>query len=82
MWRALSKKSGVFVDYYPHGGQLPFHLDRYKVRNRGLIAGTSTGKTEAGAFEAIGWCVDNPGCVGGVFAPTFKMIKRNVIPKF
>ena len=78
----MSKKSGVFVDYFPHKGQLPFHEDRYKVRNRGLIAGTSTGKTEAGAFEAIGWCVDNPGCVGGVFAPTFKMIKRNVIPKF
>ncbi len=81
---ALSKpkKSGVFVDYFPHGGQLPFHEDRYKVRNRGLIGGGSSGKTEAGVFETIGWCVDNPGCIGGIFAPTFKMIKRNIIPKF
>ena len=76
------KKPGVFVDYFPHKGQLPFHKDRYRVRNRGLIGGGSSGKTEAGVFEAIGWCVDNPGCIGGIFAPTFKMIKRNVIPKF
>jgi len=80
---SLSKeKPGVKINYYPHRGQMPFHLDRYKVRNRGLLGGTSSGKTRAGAFEAISWCVENPGCFGGIFAPTFSMIKRNVIPTF
>ena len=71
----------VKIQYQPHKGQLAFHLDRYKVRNRGLIGGGGTGKTEAGASEAIGWSFENPGCVGSIFAPTYKMLKRFTIPK-
>ena len=47
-----------------------------------MIGGGSSGKTEAGAFEALNWMIDNPGCVGAVFAPSYKMIHRNIIPKF
>jgi len=79
----LSKEGPVaFFDYYPHRGQKPFHMDRYKVRNRGLFGGTSSGKTRAGTFEVLDWCRENPGCRGGIFAPSFRMIKQNVIPTF
>ncbi len=71
----------VKIKYIPHKAQLPFHKDRYKVRNRGLIGGGGSGKTEAGVFEAFGWCIDNPGCTGSIFAPTYRMIKRFILPK-
>jgi hypothetical protein len=71
----------VTIKYAPHKAQLPFHQDRYKVRNRGLIGGGGSGKTEAGGFEAMSWAFENPGSVGLICAPTYKMLKRFVIPK-
>jgi len=69
------------IRYFPHEAQLPFHNDRYKVLHRAIIAGTGSGKTEAGVFEDISWCIDNPGIVGYVFEPSYPMVKRILIPK-
>jgi len=43
----------ILLNYLPHNAQIPFHKDRYKIRNRGLIGGGGTGKTEAGAWELL-----------------------------
>jgi len=69
------------INYIPHEAQLPFHNDRYKVLHRAIIAGTGSGKTEAGVFEDLSWCLENWGIVGYVFEPSYPMVKRNLIPK-
>lgn len=77
----LETKTEMEIKYLPHEAQLPFHNDRYKVLHRAIIAGTGSGKTEAGVFEDLSWCIDNPGIVGYVFEPNYPMVKRNLIPK-
>ena len=69
------------IQYFPHKGQEPFHNDRYKILHRAIIAGTGSGKTEAGVFEDISWCIENPGIIGYAFEPNYPMVKRNLIPK-
>jgi phage terminase large subunit-like protein len=71
----------VSIPYSPHAAQLPFHADRYRVLHRAIIAGTGSGKTEAGVFEDISWCLENPGIVGYAFEPSYPMVKRILIPK-
>jgi len=71
----------VSIPYSPHAAQLPFHADRYRVLHRAIIAGTGSGKTEAGVFEDISWCIENPGIVGYAFEPSYPMVKRILIPK-
>ena len=68
------------IKYLPHNAQEPFHNDRYKVLYRGVFGGTGSGKTVAGIFEDISWCIQNPGIVGYVFEPTYPMVKRILIP--
>jgi len=70
------------ISYYPHEAQLPFHNDRYKVKFRGLIAGTGSGKTKAGANEALGWSWENPGSQGLIAAPAFRKFREVIIPTF
>jgi len=72
----------VRIDYYPHDAQLPFHNDRYKVKFRGLIAGTGSGKTKAGGKEALDWSWENPGSVGLIAAPAFRKFREVIIPTF
>lgn len=72
----------VFIDYYPHDKQRPFHEDRYDVKYRGLIAGTGSGKTKAGAKEALDWAWENPGSIGLVAAPAFRKFREVIIPAF
>jgi len=76
----------VLVDlrerYVPHGTQLPFHRDAGVVKYRLLSGGTGSGKSFAGVAEDIYWCLRNPGIVGYIFEPTYKMIDRIVIPTF
>ncbi len=72
----------VRIDYYPHDAQLPFHNDRYKVKFRGLIAGTGSGKTKAGASEALGWAWENPGSQGLIAAPMYRKFREVIIPSF
>lgn len=66
--------------YVPHSAQLPFHLDGYKIRYRGVFGGTGSGKTLAGIAEDIRWLIENPGIIGYVFEPTYPMVKRILIP--
>lgn len=62
------------------GKQDDFHKDRYEVFARLISAGTGSGKTRAGAQEAWLWTHECPGSVGLLLAPTFGMIKRNLVP--
>jgi len=75
----MSQQSEITIRYFPHPNQERFHRDRYKVRFRLVSAGTGGGKTFAGVDEDFGWSLDNPGCVGIIFEPTYKMIKRILI---
>lgn len=70
------------IEYYPHEAQLPFHLDRYKVKFRGLIAGTGSGKSKAGGKEALDWAWENPGSQGLIAAPMYRKFREVIIPAF
>jgi len=76
------KMPEVFINYYPHPKQLPFHEDRYEVKYRGLIAGTGAGKSKAGAKEALDWAWENPGSIGLIAAPAFRKFREIVVPAF
>lgn len=76
----MSQILEVDVPYDPHATQRPFHEARLEHEWRALIAGTGAGKTRAGAAELIYYCVTYPESEGAVFAPTFGMLKRNIIP--
>jgi len=67
------------IDYVPHEAQLPFHEDK-AVRFRGLFGGTGSGKSLAGAYEALTWARDYPGSVGLIATPAFRKIREIVIP--
>ena len=77
----MKRKLEITIRYLPHSGQTPFHRDRYKVLHRVIIAGTGSGKTEAGVFEDVAWCLENHGIVGYAFEPSYPMVKRILIPK-
>ena len=69
------------INYVAHKGQDPFHRDRYYVTHRALIAGTGSGKTMAGVYEDLRWALQFPGSTGFIFEPTYRMVKRILIPK-
>lgn len=60
--------------------QARFHADAYRVRNRLVSCGTGAGKTKAGAMEDISWALENPGSVGYVYMPTYRLIHRVLLP--
>jgi len=62
----------------PH--QWRFHSERNKFFARLISAGTGAGKTIAGAYEAVCWAELYPQSVGYAFEPTYKMVRRNLIP--
>jgi len=66
--------------YTPHPKQLLFHQDAGIVKYRALFGATGSGKSFAGVAEDVYWCLRNPGIVGYIFEPTYKMIDRIVIP--
>lgn len=72
----------ITLNYKPHPSQARFHLDRYAVFARLVRAGTGSGKTFAGGYEAVSLAMQNPGCVVYAFEPTFKMVKRIMVPLF
>lgn len=77
----MSLQNEVFLRYYPNAGkQRQFHNDRYKIPYRAIFAGVGSGKTIAGVFEDVSWCLENSGIVGYVFEPTYKMVRRTLIP--
>ena len=77
----MSQQNEVVLRYYPNAGkQRQFHDDRYKIPYRAIFAGVGSGKTIAGVFEDVSWCLENNGIVGYVFEPTYKMVRRVLIP--
>ncbi|MHA1286237.1 MAG: terminase large subunit domain-containing protein [Candidatus Thorarchaeota archaeon] len=72
-------KIEVTLPYKANKGQRPFHKARLKYEWRGLIGGTASGKTLGGAAELIHYCMKYPKTKVAVFAPTFPMLKRNII---
>ena len=57
-----------------------FHQDRYKVRHRAVFSGVGGGKTICGCFEMVSMLLENPKSVGYIFEPTYKMVRRILIP--
>ena len=70
----------IKVKYTPFPKQREFHRDRTKYFTRLISAATGGGKTYAGAFESWVWAWKYPGSVGYAFEPTFKMVKRILVP--
>ncbi len=69
-----------YIRYYPFPEQVQFHADRYKVRHRAVFSGTGGGKTFCGIFEILSVLLENPKAVGYIFEPTYKMVRRILIP--
>lgn len=77
----MQKLNEWTIPYTPHAKQLPFHNDRYTYRYRLISGGTGSGKTKAGVFEMLAYLLDdNPGAVGYIFEPTYRMVRRILIP--
>ena len=70
----------VTVLYQPFPEQAAFHNDRYNIRHRAVFSGVGGGKTLCGCFEIIMMLLENPGAVGYIFEPTYKMVRRILIP--
>jgi len=70
----------IKVKYDPFPKQREFHRDREEYFARLISAATGGGKTYAGAFESWVWAWKYPGSVGYAFEPTFKMVKRILVP--
>lgn len=66
--------------YHPFGKQATFHNDRYKVRHRAVFTGVGGGKTLSGCYEVLSMLLENPHSVGYIFEPTYKMVRRILIP--
>lgn len=61
-------------DDKPHHKQQEFHDS--KVKFKAFIGGVGSGKTLAGAAEAVREAIDQPGSTGIISAPTYKMLKQ------
>jgi hypothetical protein len=68
------------IQYEPHSKQVAFHQGRYTHKYRAVFAGVGSGKTICGLAEGITWSLENPQSVGYVFEPTYKMVRRILIP--
>jgi phage terminase large subunit len=68
------------IKYEPHDKQWAFHQGRYDWKYRAAFAGTGGGKTICGLAEGLVWSCENEGSVGYVFEPTYKMVRRTLIP--
>ena len=80
MTQTLQIEQTVTLRYYPFPKQQAFHRDRYKVRHRAVFSGVGGGKTICGCFELLSMLLENPGAVGYIFEPTYKMVRRILIP--
>ncbi len=70
----------VTLRYYPFPKQMLFHRDRYKIRHRAVFSGVGGGKTICGCFEILSMLLENKNSVGYIFEPTYKMVRRILIP--
>lgn len=72
----------VKILFQPDPQQIPFFNERYNYRYRLISGGTGSGKTIAGCYEDLYWCIKYPGIRGAIFEPTYRMIKDILIPTF
>jgi PBSX family phage terminase large subunit len=70
----------VTIPYSPHAGQKKFH--KSKAKYRAIITGVGFGKTAAGVNEMIKDCVEHPGTLNLIFAPTFPLLKNVTMREF
>lgn len=70
----------VQVNYEPLPAQSAFHLERSRVKC--LLGGVGSGKTKAGAAEALNHCLHQPGQDGMIVSPTYNMLTRLSLPAF
>jgi phage terminase large subunit len=78
--QTLQKPQEVTLNYLPFPKQVAFHNDRYKIRHRAVFSGVGGGKTICGCFEILSMLLENPDSVGYIFEPTYKMVRRILIP--
>jgi hypothetical protein len=78
--QALKEPQTVTLNYIPFPKQAAFHTDRYKIRHRAVFSGVGGGKTQCGCFEILSMLLENPHSVGYIFEPTYKMVRRILIP--
>ena len=76
----MMKQAEIVLMCCPFEKQRIFHNDRYKIRHRAVFSGVGGGKTICGCFEILSMLLENPNSVGYVFEPTYKMVKRILIP--
>lgn len=67
-------------DYRPNQTALEFHRSRARVK--GLLGGYGSGKTRAGAEEALDLAMANPGCDGIIVAPTWGVLQKVTLRAF
>ncbi len=68
------------LNYVPLPKQLKFHSSERKFR--GYLGGLGSGKTLAGAYEAVCVAMTWPGTTGFVLAPTNKLLKESTMKVF
>ena len=66
--------------YQPLDHQLAFHKGQGRIRL--ASGGVRSGKTFAGAHEALFLALENPGCDGAIVAPTAKMLHSIALKEF
>jgi len=76
----MTLQTTITLKYEPHSKQALFHQGRYRYRYRAVFAGVGGGKTLCGLAEGLLWSMENPGSVGYVFEPTYRMVRRILIP--
>ena len=76
----MSQLQTVRLNYTPFPKQAQFHNDRYKIRHRAVFSGVGGGKTILGCFEILSMLFENPKTVAYIFEPTYKMVRRVLIP--
>jgi len=68
------------INYTPLDHQLSFHRGDGRIRL--ASGGVRSGKTYAGAHEALFLALENPGCDGAIVAPTSKMLHSIALKEF
>lgn len=74
---AVSAKPLV-ARYFPSPGQLAFHQDRGKVRERALLCGTGGGKTYAAAYECFEITLKEPPSTLVAAAPDYPQLDQSI----
>ena len=70
----------IKIEYAAHSKQKIFHNSKTKFR--AFVGGIGSGKSYAGSIETILFCINNPGCLFVIAAPTYPMLRDATIRTF